>query len=579
MIGDISLKLAKAILEILGFLVIGLLVGGIFFRQVVFSHFDLLLGDVGDARFNGVILEHWWQVVQGTVPCLSPSFFFPVQGALGYSDAGFLNAIPYIVLRYIGIEAFTAYQIVLFALIAAGWIGMVLFCRHCLKLSFFPTVIGAGLFVFPNSIATSIGHTQLLTVCLIPYLAIASFVFLQDIEKRSLSGVAAGIALAVLVPAIFFTSYYIGWFSLFFVFLFSGICCARGAFPFRSKTAWQRIVPYCLLSGVCFIPFLLTYLPMLKLFGSRSYQEMATMLPTLLDYVNVGPNNWIWGKTLYSIFAGIGSRPMAHELVKGLPPFSLFTFVAFGVYFIYITRRYQLSVGENESKLSQLAAGLCATVFLAWLLLLKIQNVSLWWVVMKLIPGAGGIRAVYRFQHVLAFPISLVVAIGLHQAMNYLKNSSHSCVWKRAGLAAVVGLCFLLAGEQINKGPLATYSKQQQRDMFASIHPPPEQAKVFALLPAEGVKKFSYEAQIDAMILAQKFGLKTINGYSGQFPPGWGRIFDFDRPEYIASLERWIAHYNLQNDQLYFLDIKTGAWLLCLKDKGSPGIRMEVEVQ
>jgi len=81
------------------------------------------------------------------------------------------------------------------------------------------------------------------------------------------------------------------------------------------------------------------------------------------------------------------------------------------------------------------------------------------------------------------------------------------------------------------------------------------------LLPAEGLQKLSYEAQIDAMIIAQKYGLHTINGYSGQIPIGWGGIYDFNKPEYLLHLGRWIQHYNLDNRQLYFLNAKTGNWL------------------
>ena len=299
------------------------------------------------------------------------------------------------------------------------------------------------------------------------------------------------------------------------------------------------------------------------------------MLPSFIDYVNVGPNNWLWGETLYSTIVGIDSRPMAHELIKGVSVILLLTFLAFLVYFIRTTRHYQLAVAQdgtckivvdgNEAndagKLAILAAWLSVAVLLAWLLMLKIEGFSLWWLVLKLIPGAGGIRAVYRFQHVLAFPIAIVVAIGLHQSINYATGHIQSYLKRGTCLFAVAVFGLLIIGEQFNTGSLAHYSKEQQRNMLAGISHPPQQAKVFALLPAEGLKKLLYEAQIDAMIIAQKYGLLTINGYSGQLPPGWGGIYDFNSPDYIAYLGRWIQHYNLETDQLYFLDAKTGSWL------------------
>ena len=584
------MKRAKVIVEIVIYAIVGLLFGCIFLRQVVFSRFDLLLGDVGDARFIGVILEHWWQVLQGTAPWLSPPFFFPVQEVLGYSDALFLNALPYVVLRFMGIDPFTSGQIVLLAMAALGWIGMVLFLRGCLKLSIFPTIVGAALFVFPNAMAvlTRNSHSHFFAVYLIPYVAIGIYVFLRNFKNPTCIGIVAGILVAIMVPAIFYTSYYIGWFSLFFLLLLSGICYAWGELHSSGKTVWQCIVwkrenwqkiwPYFALGAICCIPFLLTYIPTLKQFGGRTYREIATMLPSFIDYANVGPNNRLWGKTLYSIFAEIGSRPLAHELMKGVPVCLLLAFPAFLVYFIRKTRHYRLAAAEdgtckivvngneanNAEKSAILATGLGVAVLLVWLLMLKIQGFSLWWLVSKSIPGAGGIRAVYRFQHLLAFPIAIVVAIGLHQSINYVTGHIHSSMKRGAWLvvAAVFGL--LLVGEQFNAGSLANYSKQQQLDMLAGISPPPPQAKVFALLPPEGLKKLPYEAQIDAMIIAQKYGLRTINGYSSWLPPGWSGIYDFNSPEYLLHLSRWIQHYNLESDQLYFLNAKTGNWLSAL---------------
>lgn len=579
------MKRAKVITEVVIYAVMGLLLGCVFFRQVIVSRFDLLLGDVGDARFTGVIMEHWWQVFQGTAEWLSPTFFFPVSGVIGYSDALFLNALPYVFLRFLGIEPFTACQIVLFALVALGWLGSILLLRGCLKLRTFPAIVGAALFVFPNAMAhtASISHSHYFTIYYLPYLAIGIYLFLQNFNKMRPVGIAAGIFLAVMVPAIFYTVYYVGWFALFFILILSGVCVAwmikhsEGNTFSRSvilkRENWQKILPYCMLCIICFIPFLLTYIQVLNQFVGRGYKEIATMLPSFIDYVNVGSNNWLWGEMLYFAFTGIGDRPMAHELAKGMPVFLLLTFLALSMYFLRKIRHYQLtSLQSNgcklitandihdDGKLAMLAAWLSVAVLLAWLLMLKINDFSLWWIVAKLIPGAGSIRVVYRLQHVLAFPIAIVVAIGLHQSINYAASHIQSSIKRAAFLVVIVVFGLLLVGEQFNTRDLANYSKKKQREMLAKISPPPQQAKVFALLPAEGLKKYPFEAHIDAMIIAQKYGLFTINGHSSWLPHGWHGMFGFENPEYLLHLSRWIQHYNLENDHLYFLNAKTGNW-------------------
>ena len=58
----------------------------------------MIPGDLGDARFNSVILEHLYQWVTGTAPKLwSPRFFYPFENTLAFSDNHFASGFAYIV--------------------------------------------------------------------------------------------------------------------------------------------------------------------------------------------------------------------------------------------------------------------------------------------------------------------------------------------------------------------------------------------------------------------------------------------------------------------------------------------------
>jgi hypothetical protein len=505
-----------------------------------------------------VILEHWWQVFRGTASWLSPPFFYPAQGVLGYSEGAFLFALPYAALRFAGAGPLVSYQIVLFALVAAGWIGTILFLRRCLRLGVVPTLAGAALFVFPNSAnIAAASHTQLFAIHFIPHVALGIYLFLRDFPKATSGGRVGGMIVAVLLPAIFYTSHYVGWFSLFFLLLSEAVSGAwarlhwRGSVPERhilwNRDIWKGVAPYLALSGVCFVPFVMTYGPALGQFGARRYSEMVSMLPSPIDYVNVGPTNWLWGRALC---AGRGSRPLAPELVKGLPVGLLLVFLMAWLRCVRKTRPYRVDVAEDgrfcvlvegrpindEGRLASLSAGLGAAVLLAWLLLLRVHDLSLWWLVAKAIPGASGIRAAYRFQHVLAFPVAVVVAIALQQVLNHVRRGGHSPRKRNLQWAAVVAACLLLVVEQFNTGGVALYGKQQQRDLLARIQPPPRQAKVFALLPGTEWGRKPLETAIDAMIVAQHYGLYSINGYSGQWPRGGEGLSDTRKPEYLSHL-------------------------------------------
>lgn len=568
------MKQLRVIGEVVLYLSAGLLFGSIFYRQICFSGFDLVLGDVGDARFNNVILEHWWQMVQGRVPWLSPSFFYPVQEVLGYSDAGFLNAIPYVMLRALNLDRFVAGQIVIFVWIVLGWIGSILCFRVVLRLGVLATLLGAVLFVFPNAMAASSAHTQLWTVFCIPYLAIALFLFVHHFWGRARVRIVAGVFLAIMLPAVLYTSFYTGWFCMFFVVLLGGVVCTWAAMQsdgitqlrnilLRRRT-WQRLCPYGLLFLICLIPFLRTYIPAMLTFGSREYQEVVHALPEWMDYFNIGTGNWMWGAAFSSLFPDIGSRPGAYELAKGLPPCSLICFLACSVYFIrkvgrtaWVLRKEgfcKKSVFPDETFRIWIAGVLAVTVLLAWALLFRVNGFSLWWLVFKLVPGAGSIRAVYRFQHVLIFPIAVVLAIGLHQIISGRARR------KIRGLF-VAGLWILLIVEQFNAGGLVVFSRQSQSEMLSKIPAPPQSARVFGLWPLENYSGNWYSAHIDAMVLAQKLGIRTINGYSGQMPPGWSYHMHLNQdPHYAVSLYQWIRKWNLDTNQVYFLDLEAARW-------------------
>src|SRR5690242_11418029 len=65
----------------------------LFFRQQIASGFDLISGDIGDARLIVYLNEHWFRVFSGLADFRSPPQFYPLEGTLGYSDAFFLYQI------------------------------------------------------------------------------------------------------------------------------------------------------------------------------------------------------------------------------------------------------------------------------------------------------------------------------------------------------------------------------------------------------------------------------------------------------------------------------------------------------
>ena len=61
------------------------------------NNFTSIPGDLGDARFNSVVLEHLYQWVSGDASYLwSPNYFYPFKWVLTFSDNHFGSAWSYI---------------------------------------------------------------------------------------------------------------------------------------------------------------------------------------------------------------------------------------------------------------------------------------------------------------------------------------------------------------------------------------------------------------------------------------------------------------------------------------------------
>jgi hypothetical protein len=103
-------------------LFLGLGVFGYLMKAV--DGFQATPGDLIDARFNSVILEHlynWLKLGLGDnwTDIWSPAFFYPYQNVLAFSDNHFGTAASYILLRYIGLSreiSFSGWYVIGFCL-------------------------------------------------------------------------------------------------------------------------------------------------------------------------------------------------------------------------------------------------------------------------------------------------------------------------------------------------------------------------------------------------------------------------------------------------------------------------------
>src|ERR1035437_7200059 len=114
------------------------------------DYFAAVPGDLGDARFNSVILEHLFHWVSGHgVQLWSPAFFYPFEGVLAFSDNHFGSALPYVLLRSIR----TGREVAFYGWFLTG-IALNFVCAYAVirRLGFSGFAAAAGAFAFTFSL-------------------------------------------------------------------------------------------------------------------------------------------------------------------------------------------------------------------------------------------------------------------------------------------------------------------------------------------------------------------------------------------------------------------------------------------
>jgi hypothetical protein len=537
----------------------------VMFREFFFGSMTLIAGDLGDSRLVIYLLEHWRNAFMGEVPWRSPGFFFPAKGVLGHAEALFLFSVPFALLRAAGTDTYLALEWTLVLMRLIGMIGLALVLKRVLGFSHPLSAFGAGLYGVLSAIYLKVGHTQMLAVDLLPLLIVLLHEWLGDAPRTGARQWISGVLLALLIPLGFFTSYNVAWMVAFYVLITLAAALLSADFrrivgkvPALVRARTARIATLGVVFVLAWVPFVATYLPVHGKFGKRSYWEVTHYLPHWLDMINSGQGNWVWGGLLSKIFDWQSPRAW-HEVRTGLTPVLLASFLfTFGwaVARLWRSNRHHRKADAE----CQLAAILGTGVILTWLISTSFGEVSLWLLVYQFVPGAGAIRAVGRIQLILGIPALVVALMGLKWSVERLQVSA-SPRWRSLGTWLVVpALCLFLFVEQLNAGPTHYLNRREDIQYLAAIGPPPNDCKLFYIeAPVPGLRP-NYAYQLDAMLISQRYGLPTVNGYSGQFPKKYSdAIFTLRSPDYEQGIRDWLALKRIDQG-VCRLALSSGTW-------------------
>lgn len=469
--------------------------------------FRAIPGDLGDARLNGLLLEHVFRWLCGVDPSLwSPDFFHPYPGALSFSDSHLGTVAAYAVLRVAGLGPEMAYIGWFTLACVANFLG----CHHALRRFGFSapgSATGAFLFAFAMPALAQSGHAQLGYRFAVPLAVLALYRLLRDGRPIHLAWLGAWVALQ------FYCTIYIGYFLLlllgsYLVALYLVPASASGFLrPHRlvvtlvraprDREWWSSVL--MLGAGIAALAALfLPYAYYAHLYGfARSPIEIASLLPRPGSYLLADASR-LWGA------------------------FSL------GITGIAYRQEQQMFVGGAACLLALVGlvrATPCVRVSALALLLLVVFTLhaggySLYAFVERL-PLASAIRAASRIILVLLLPMAVLVAAGVDRLVVADGRHFHARRILAVLLVAALGLeCATLGTANV---PLVEW--RARLDALRAQVPAALPADAIVFVPRQPGVPF-HLTELDGMALAQALGRASLNGYSGNSPPGYGQTTD-----------------------------------------------------
>ncbi len=471
-------------------------------RPTIGSGLGRMQSDWGDTRLNNYILEHgyrWLLGMPGHHALWSPPVFYPAPNTAAYSDILMGVAPFYWVWRLGGAPPDTAFQAWMITIVSLNYAAAAICARRLLRVGWGPAAVGALVFAFGSTRLAQLNHQQLVAQF---YALVACYALVRIFENPSgeragpshADGRRAGwiAALGASLVLQFWAGYYLGWFLAFSIAV--GVCWSvvlprrrRRLLEVVRRSAWPMAMTAAG-SALALLPLALPYLRAARDVGMRSYDNVTWYLPRIWSWIFLGQESWLYGWMFrYPQFRVI---PEGHEHRLGIGLLTT-TVAALGLWSARRRPRVQLLIAT--------------ALTLVFLSTLWPNGASAWVVVYRFVPGAAAIRGVSRIALMLLVPAGAGTALFAERLR---------------GRPAVLGLLAVVTtAEQVRQ--LTSYGKEDGRRRVAvvasAVRPGCE---AFLYTPPAG-REDPWWYQVDAMWASMNTGVTTINGYSGNAPPGW----------------------------------------------------------
>ncbi len=502
------------------------------------SGLETLQNDPGDTLLNAYLLEHAYQHLTSinifnSDQFWSPTFFWPVQGTLTWSDHLLGQSVIYGIFRPI-FNPINAYVCWISATLILNYVSI---RKTLTKIS--PNTkdiwisITTLVTTFSPAIGVQLGHPQLLSLFIIgPILYECHRLITEKAESFTLSN---WIYLSCLLLINGFFNIY-----TFVYACFGAIICA-GIHIFKrivNRSMRLRVGNSLILNTGCLVItglinlyIYVPYLQTLKTFGSRPIELIVDNLPK--------PAGWLLGNDWLLLPPGWNYQTINPDWISGaeqaiFPGWGVLAMLSAAVFTVFRKEK-------NNGIKNWLVA-----ITLMILLTLSFNGETGWLVIMKILPGSGSLRASSRVAMMIILFSAPCIALAAENWGWRLKDFwSTTCEF--CALSASFASIWSISGGQHQ----FSYNKWE-KDLIA-VSNALKKADCDVFWYEWEKNQQPYRAHVLAMHAQLRANIPTANGYSGQFPSS---DWPFTNPSGQNGF-RWLAeelsqtNHSSRETQLY----------------------------
>jgi hypothetical protein len=507
---------------------------------------SLIPGDLGDARFNNYVLEHFYRYASGKEPSYwDAPFMYPYKNTIALSDNLLGTAPIYAAIRTAGLSRESAFQLWVVALFVLNFWCCFLALRKWVVVDVL-AACGAYIFAFGIYNMGQMGHAQVFPKFMVPL----AFWFLW---RYLGSGGLKWFALVVLAVVYqFYCGMYLGFMLVYGLFFLALGHLVFLRYPgWWKRFLWWRYALGWILVLACgaalLAPVALPYQRMQALVlqtetGVRTFADISGSLPRPIAFFFSHPGAESW-----RMFAetGLDVTPSwwdQTQFVGGLPWLAIAAAVAL------------VSLRRVTRAQRSILATLLFSFFFSWLFCMDIAGFSLYQWVFEL-PGFSSLRSVDRIINVQVMFFVLLFVFALRPLF---------AAPRRAWLTALLLPLLVVQDNRWDMASQMRFNKRDAQELVTEVqrritreYKGSKMYDAIAYTPYFGIAGPGethdrlIKLHLTAMLAAQDLGIPTVNAYTGYYPDKYMGFFDgLDS----AMLMRWTTFYGVPADRVQQID-------------------------